>query len=226
MTHLEVENLASDYLEGLLDTALRAQVDEHLAGCADCRDLVAGVRHVMDCCQMAERLEPPPWLIAKIMQATVGQQRPSLLERAFGAVRQLLQPRIAYPVLMAVFSFSVILSAAGVNLRHFRLADLNPRTWAYQANRSGHLLVARAEKFYYDLRVVYETEAWLRTLRSQSQLSRPEETPGEAPRKGGPGSTQFDSSMSPWLACLTRDAGADSPVPTALRGAAHGGTTR
>ena len=32
MTHLEIENLASDYLEGLLDPSLRTAVEAHLSG--------------------------------------------------------------------------------------------------------------------------------------------------------------------------------------------------
>ena len=89
---------------------------------------------------------------------------------------------------MTVFSFSIIINSAGINLRHLTLADLNPRTWFYQANRTGHLAVARAEKFYYDLRVVYEIESRLRQFRQQTDKSnspRERETPKpEAPAGG------------------------------------------
>ena len=74
-------------------------------------------------------------------------------------------------VAMAVSSFSIIVNAAGINLRRLRFEDLNPRTWIHQASRNGHLLYARAEKFYYDLRVVYEIEWRLKQLRQK---------PGEA----------------------------------------------
>ena len=40
MTHLELENLASEYLEGQLDAARRSQVEVHLGGCASCRELM------------------------------------------------------------------------------------------------------------------------------------------------------------------------------------------
>jgi anti-sigma factor RsiW len=36
MTHLELENLFSAYLEGELDTARKAEVEAHLAGCDSC----------------------------------------------------------------------------------------------------------------------------------------------------------------------------------------------
>jgi hypothetical protein len=48
------------------------------------------------------------------------------------------------------------------------MRDLNPATWAYRANRAGHLLYARAEKFYDDLRIVYEIESRFRNARSEN----------------------------------------------------------
>ena len=111
--------------------------------------------------------------------------------------RPALQPRFAYGVAMAVFSFSIIINAAGVDLRHMTVEDLNPRTWFFRGNRAGHLLVARVEKFYYDLRVVIEIESRLRQLRSH-----PEEEPQEAPKQEPPagGSTNSTPLTMPALA--------------------------
>ena len=188
MTHLELENLVSEYLDGQLDVTRRLDFEAHFTSCPSCQELVADVRYAMESCRSAEDPEPAPWLVPKILLATIGERQPSFIERLTAFVRPVLQPRIAYGVAMAVFSFSFIMNAAGVNLRHFTLADLNPHTWVYQANRTGHLLFARAEKFYYDLRVVYEIESRLRQLRQQSpgqgssdepgQESKPETAPG------------------------------------------------
>ena len=100
--------------------------------------------------------------------------------------RPLAHPRVAYSIAMAVFAFSVIVNAAGVNLRDLRFEDLNPRTWYYRANRSGHLIYARAEKSYYDLRVVYEIESRIQEFRGQPPAQE------EAPKPAAPsnGSTQ------------------------------------
>ena len=106
MTHLELENLASDYLEGQLDAARREQVEMHLAGCAACRELIADVRRVTELCHAAEDLEPAPWLIPKILLATVGERKPTLQEQLAAFFRPAAQPRISYAVAMAVFSFS------------------------------------------------------------------------------------------------------------------------
>jgi len=174
MTHLEVENLASDYLEGQLDGGRQAAFEAHLEGCGPCRELLAGVRHALELCREAERLEPRPWLIHKILLATVGEPKPGWGERLGQFFRPVLQPRVAYPIAMSVFTFSMLVNAAGLNLRHLRLEDLDPRTWVERVNRQGHLVYARAEKFCYDLRVVYDMESRWKQLRRQPQVQQEE----------------------------------------------------
>lgn len=197
MTHLELENLASEYLEGQLDAARRVEVEAHLTGCGPCRELVADLRGVMELCRSAEDLEPAPWLVAKILRATVGERKPTWREQVAAFFRPSPQPRVAYAVAMAIFSFSIIVNAAGLNLRKLTLADLNPRTWFNQANRTGHLMYARVEKFYYDLRVVYEIESRFRQLRSQpsekQETPKPETPPGGSTDRKEPVGTQLAS---------------------------------
>jgi hypothetical protein len=183
MTHLELENLTSDYLEGQLEPGLKREVEAHLSACPSCLEMVGEVRRAIQLCHSAPELEPAPWLVSKIMLATVGERKPSLAERLLAFFRPALQPRFAYGVAMAVFSFSIIINAAGINLRHMTVEDLNPRTWFLRANRSGHLIYARAEKFYYDLRVVYEIESRLRQLRSHPEEEQ--EAPKQEPPAGG-----------------------------------------
>jgi len=199
MTHLEIENLASEYLEGQLDLARKVRVEAHLAECAGCRELLADVRRVMDLCHTPEELEPAPWLVSKILLATVGERKPTLREQMAAFFRPTLQPRVAYALAMAVFSFSIIVNAAGLNLRNLTVQDLNPTTWYSKATRTGHLLYARAEKFYYDLRVVYEIESRFRQLRAE-----PEKQDKEAPKPQAPqgGSTETQPVVIPQLAWM------------------------
>lgn len=199
MTHLEIENLASDYLEGQLDAAQRVTVEAHLRDCAPCRELIGDLEHALALTRSAEDLEPAPWLISKIMLATVGERKPTWQERLVAFIRPSPQPRVAYAIAMAIFSISVIVNAAGVNLRNVTVADLNPRNWFYQANRSGQLLFARAEKFYYDLRIVYEIESRFRQVQPQKS-EQEQEAPRSKPDSGGstertaPGGTEMASS--------------------------------
>jgi hypothetical protein len=198
MTHLEVENLASDYLEGLLDPASRTAVEGHLAQCPACRELLGDVQRVLGLCRVAEQVEPAPWLVSKILLATVGTRKPTLREQIAALFQPVFQPRVAYPIAMTVFAFSVIVNAAGINLRSLQIQDLNPRTWVFRANRAGHLMVAHVEKFYYDLRVVYEVESRFRQLRGQPQdqeeaAPKPQTSPGGSSQGVPPDQNQVAS---------------------------------
>ncbi len=172
MTHLEIENLASDYLEGLVEAPQKMAVETHLTECAPCRELLQDLRHVMELGRAAEDIEPKPWLISQIMQATVGERKPTWGRRIAEFFRPILQPRVAYPIAMTVFTFSIIVNAAGLNLRSLQWEDLNPRTWASRVTRQGYLMEARAEKFYFDLRVVYEIESRFRQFSGESQIEQ------------------------------------------------------
>ena len=180
MTHLELENLASDYLEGQLEQARRHEVEAHLEACTACRELMADLRHALEICKSAEEIEPAPWLVSKILLATIGERKPTLREKIASYVQPVLRPRMAYSVVaMAVFSISIIINAAGIRLQDLTLADLNPRTWVKDANTKGHLMFAKAEKFFYDIRVVYEIESRLRQMRQESGS-------GSSPDNGAP----------------------------------------
>ena len=78
MTHLELENLVSEYLEGRLDLTRRLEFEAHVGACPGCGELVADVRRAMEYCHSAEGLEPAPWLIPKILRATIGERQEML----------------------------------------------------------------------------------------------------------------------------------------------------
>ncbi|HUZ47445.1 MAG TPA: anti-sigma factor [Terriglobia bacterium] len=184
MTHLEIENLASEYLEANLDEVRRAQVEEHLEACARCRGLVEDVRSAIEACQSVEEAPLPPWLTARIRRATLGEKEPGWFEQIRALPQLLRQPRFVYGMAMLVFSASLIVNASGFHLQNLTMEDLNPAAWYNQANRTSHLLYARAEKFYYDLRIVYEIESRFRD--AQPESSPPEAQPGKQPAAPGP----------------------------------------
>ena len=183
MTHLELENLASEYLEERLDAAPHAQVEEHLRGCASCRELLSDVRHAIQICRSADKMMPPPWLVPNIRRATLGEAPTGIAEQVNALLRNIRQPRFAYAVAMTVFSLSLIVNITGLNLRRLNAQDLNPATWFYRANRAGHLMYARAEKFYDDLRIVYEIESrfrndQLKSAEQEKKIGKPNPSPG------------------------------------------------
>lgn len=189
MTHFEVEALAADYLDATLDTGRKAQMEAHIATCAECTGMLEEARLAIAVCRSAQELEPAPWLVRRILRATSGERKPGFIERLAASLRAFLKPQIVYGVSMTVFSLSFILFAAKVNLRGVNPRELNPATWFYKANSQGHLLVARAEKFYYDLRFVYEVQSVLRELRQPRSTApanhrRPDGTSQADPPEG------------------------------------------
>lgn len=131
---------------------------------------------------------PPPWLVSRIRLATMGEERTGIAEQVNALLRSIRQPRVAYAVAMTLFSLSLVVNVAGLSIRNFSFGDLNPATWVYRANRAGHLLYARAEKFYDDLRIVYEIESRFRNAPSETDNEEKQpRNPG--PSQGRPSST-------------------------------------
>ncbi|MGH9326956.1 MAG: anti-sigma factor family protein, partial [Terriglobia bacterium] len=174
MTHLELANLLTDYLDGVLPPENARAAESHLASCAECRSMLEDVRFSLLACHAAGEMEPSPWLVSRILRSTLGERRPSLAAQLAGFVRHVLRPRVAYSVAMAIFSLSFLLYTTRVNLREVKLHDLDPGAWVYQADSQGHLLAARAEKFYYDLPFIYEVETMFQHAQPQ---------PGAQPEK-------------------------------------------
>jgi anti-sigma factor RsiW len=63
-----------DYVDDALPAAERAAVDEHLRGCADCRELVTGLRSVVAAVSTLEPIEPPRAAWPRIERAIRGQR--------------------------------------------------------------------------------------------------------------------------------------------------------
>lgn len=187
MTHLELSNLMTEYLDGALSAAQAREVEEHLQECAPCKAMADDVRFALAACRDAAEVEPSPWLLARIVRATTGERKPSLKEKLAAWLRPMFRPQIAYSLSMAIFSLSFILYTSNVNLRSVRIQDVNPVHWVYRANSRGHILVARAEKYYYDLRFVYEVQSLLHGLHQQ-----PAAQPGSPQRMRQPGSASSD----------------------------------
>lgn len=185
MTHLEIARLMTDYVDGLLDRARTAEMDSHLETCAECREMLDDVRFGMAACAHSETLEPAPWLLHRILRATSGEPKLGFGGRLITALRPMFRPQVAYSLSMVVFSLSFILYAAKVPVRSMTIRDLNPATWFNRANSRGHILAARAEKYYYDIRFVYQVQSILQDLRQQSGTQR-----GAPKQRKAPGSAR------------------------------------
>lgn len=173
MTHLDFENLAADYLDGALDVVRRTQAEAHLASCSECRSMIESVQFAVKACHEARELEVPSRLVSRILYATTGDRKQGMMAELMALLKPVFRPQVVYGVSMALFSVSFVLFTARVNLRKVRIRDINPATWFQRADSRGHVLLARAEKFYYDLRFVYDVQSVLRELRQQPNAAPP-----------------------------------------------------
>ena len=97
MTCERIEELLSAYLEGDLAAAEKAEVEAHLAGCAECSGLAALMREALAAAAAFPEVEPSPELLAGLYAIPETRR----------AKRRLLQPLfdwLARPALQPVYA--------------------------------------------------------------------------------------------------------------------------
>jgi hypothetical protein len=107
MTCREIENTLPGYLDDALSEEERRHIEEHLAACPQCREVLADLKRAVGLVQDIADVEPPPWLKQKIM-AQVREEA----DRKKGIIQKLFFPlHIKIPleafatVLVAVLAF-------------------------------------------------------------------------------------------------------------------------
>lgn len=155
----QTEEHLLEAMDGTIDPLQRAEMDEHVAGCANCAGLLQSVRQTVGMLHSLKPAEPGPWLATQIVARTTPsppkpQRRPAWVDFA-------LHPRILLGALAVVITFSVVFGALGGS-RSFSPANANPVRIYRQVDRMAHLAYARGVKFISDLRVVYEIQSRFR----------------------------------------------------------------
>ena len=173
MTCGEMEILLCDYLDGALDAGGRRAVEEHLAACASCSEMARDAGMATAFIERAAVPEPPPALIARILNETASGRHGRLgnarglrgwIEKALGPV---LQPRLVMGMALTVLSFSMMARCAGVSPREIKPSDMQPaKVWAALDDRV-HRAWGRTVKFYQDIKFVYEIQTQLREWNEQ-----------------------------------------------------------
>ena len=166
------EDQLLDALEGTLEAGQRAEMDAHVAGCAACARLVAGVRQSVESLHRMETAEPAAWLVPKIIERTSGP-RPER-RRRFAWIDFISQPRFALGAAAVLITFSIVFHTLSSGAPD-SLAAISPVQIYRQFDRRAHLAYARGVKFLSDLRVVYE-------IQSRFQPQTPSE-PSPSPEK-------------------------------------------
>ena len=163
MNCADVEILICDYVDGTLASPARAEVERHLAACRNCaeraRDAADAVRFI----QRAADVEPPQELISQILFDPPWHKHPR--GRFAIALPALLQPRYAMGMALTVLSVAMIMP----KIRNFQASDLSPASvWAGIEDRADRLW-ARSQKYYDNLKFIYQIRATLRDWQQRAQ---------------------------------------------------------
>ena len=190
----QTETRLSDYLDGVLNPAESAEFSAHVPTCARCAPLVASVSELLTGLHVMEQIAEPPRLVYSILDKTLGPR-----ELAASWFRRMVRPmaslRFAYGALSVAATLIIFVSAAGLNWKHPRLADLQPATIYHKANSTVHSAYGSSVKFVNNLRVVNEIQS---RLREENDLrTNPESTVPESSPQKQPGSTDGSKPATP-----------------------------
>lgn len=144
----QAEELFSDYQEGVLPVAAARQLEEHLAGCPACRELMETVGHVVDALRPSADMEPSGDLALRVAQAS------------WRVAAETARKVVAFPTLRRL-PWRVHALAAGLAVLAtgavFLVRDQGPHLQSRMAQRSvntGVYLRERGERLWEDLRVL------------------------------------------------------------------------
>lgn len=107
MTCQRIEGLLSDYLEGALTPAKRAEVEAHLASCPDCAELAAVMKDAMAAAASFPEVEPSEALFARLYAIPEEKREKRGLVRP--VFEWLTRPALQ-PVYAAVTAFVAVLT--------------------------------------------------------------------------------------------------------------------
>ena len=176
---LEIENILGLYVEGGLAESQSAMVRAHLNTCEACALLVLEMEFTISLCKEFPELEPPPRLIEKVLQETVGLHQ-SLSWREY--LRELFRPVYASPrfatgACLAAISFSIVMNALGVNLGEVRWSQITPRNVVDGLNRTVNVAYDNSMRRLNDLKILYQLQSKIEELRTdEGEAEKPSET--------------------------------------------------
>jgi len=181
LTCADFEILLCDYLDGVLDAAQRAELEDHQRSCASCAAFAHDVSSAVAFLQRVEAPEPPQALLTRIAFEIPASnvRRTGWRGMLFGWFQPMLQPRFAMGMAMTILSFSMLGRFAGIEVRQLKASDLQPAAiWAAVDNRVC-LTWERTVKYYENLRLVYEVQSRLQEWTQQEEEERKARPPSQ-----------------------------------------------
>src|SRR4051812_31107118 len=200
MQHAEFEALLADAIDGTLHAAENERFHAHAAACELCAPQLALALEGRAMLRDLPELEPPAYLLQKVLNVTSevpARVRPSEerggwfagMRPAFAAI---MQPRFGMSFAMAFFSVMLILNVTGVKLGDLRYMDLRPTAVRSSVVRGYYETTGRAQKYYENLRFVYQVQSALRDLRNATNTQdeaqpQPAQPQQQQPKQQKPG---------------------------------------
>lgn len=169
MNCADFEILLCDYMDGTLDAARRAELENHQQECAVCAEFAKDVAGAVAFLERVPAVEPPHELLAKIAFEIPTEKVAKKGVKTWLAdwLQPIAQPRFAMGMAMTILSFSMLGRFAGVEVRDLKPSDLQPaKVWATIDDRA-HRAWGRAVKYYENLRLVYEVQSRLQEWSEQ-----------------------------------------------------------
>lgn len=175
MNCADLEILLCDYVDGTLASDSKAEVERHLATCANCAELARDVSATVNFIGRVADVEPPPELLTRILfnlpsaHHASARQRRGLRKFLRDWLQPVLQPRFAMGFAMTILSFSLLGRYAGISPRQLTLDDLRPAKVWQAVDDKVYRTWQRSVKFYENLRLVYEIQTQLREWKQREQ---------------------------------------------------------
>src|ERR1035438_4078098 len=127
MTCAEVEILLCDYVDDTIHGPQKSALEDHLAVCSACSELVADVKGAVGFIERAAVVDPPAELMTRILHVTPPIRQPWWRRGFLGKwAESILQPRYAMGMAMTILSFSMIARFSPVQIRPLNPAALEP----------------------------------------------------------------------------------------------------
>ncbi|MGP8245603.1 MAG: anti-sigma factor family protein [Bryobacteraceae bacterium] len=180
MNCADAEILICDWVDGTLAGPARAELDRHLAACPACAELARDSAAASRFLATVEPVEPPPALVNRLLfQAPLSQPKSRARQWLEALLSPILQPRYVMSAAMTILVFATL--ARFVTPARIRPADLRPSAiWAGLEDRA-YRTWGRAEKFYDNLKVVYQIQSTLREWQQRDDDQTPAPPAASAP---------------------------------------------
>ncbi|MBM3802726.1 MAG: zf-HC2 domain-containing protein [Acidimicrobiia bacterium] len=173
----QVENWLGLYADGVLGEHQSSMIRAHLGSCETCAVLLLELEFAIALCKEYPELDPPPQLIERVLERTIGQHR-SLSWTEY--LRELFRPLYASPrfatgACLAAISLSIVMNALGINLGEVRWSEITPQSVVDSLHRTANVAYDNGMRRLNGSKILYQIQSRIEEL--QGDDSQPQKRP-------------------------------------------------